>query len=190
MPPPFRHRPHGARRRGGACRCRYHPSIRPLRIQVLVMQFDADVVVAGYGPVGMSLSVLLAQKGHSVVVAERWPRPYQLPRAVHIDHEVARILQSAGVGAELAEISEPVGVYEWHNGEGMPLLRLGRTGAGASAWPQSLMLHQPTLESCLDRRAGSIGVDVRRGMEVTGLTQDQDSVTLTAAGGLSVRARY
>ena len=30
-------------------------------------------------------------------VFERWPEPYPLPRAVHLDHEVARILQGAGV---------------------------------------------------------------------------------------------
>jgi choline dehydrogenase-like flavoprotein len=55
-------------------------------------EVDADVVVVGYGPVGMTLSILLAQRGHSVTVAERWPAPYPLPRAVHFDHEVARIL--------------------------------------------------------------------------------------------------
>jgi len=151
---------------------------------------EAEVVVVGYGPVGMTLSILLAQRGHSVVVTERWPQPYHLPRAVHIDHEVARILQSAGIGAELAALSEPVDLYEWRNAQGTTLLRLGRVGVGASGWPQSLMLHQPTLESQLDRRARRLGVDLRRGFEVTDLTQDQDHVTVADASGQRVRARY
>ena len=53
-----------------------------------------------------------------MTILERWPSPYPLPRAVHFDHEVARIFQSAGIGAELAEITEPADVYEWRNGEG------------------------------------------------------------------------
>ena len=117
---------------------------------------DADVIVVGCGPVGLTLSVLLAQRGHSVTILERWAQPYALPRAVHLDHEVARILQSAGIGNELAEITEPADVYEWRNGQGTTLLRLGRVEAGASGWPTSLMFHQPALEAVLERRARAL----------------------------------
>ncbi|HEY2077086.1 MAG TPA: bifunctional 3-(3-hydroxy-phenyl)propionate/3-hydroxycinnamic acid hydroxylase [Streptosporangiaceae bacterium] len=151
---------------------------------------DADVAVVGYGPVGMTLAILVAQRGHSVVVAERQPASYLLPRAVHFDHEVARILQSAGLGSALPGMTEPVDEYEWRNGEGTTLLRLGRAGASASGWPESLMFHQPSLEALLDRRARSLGVDVRRGLDVTGLTWDPDCVTLSGANGETVRARY
>ena len=63
-----------------------------------------DVVVVGCGPVGLTLSVLLARHGHAVTVLERQPERYALPRAVHVDHEVARILQSAGVGSDLGHL--------------------------------------------------------------------------------------
>jgi len=69
-----------------------------------------DVVVVGGGPVGLTLSILLAQRGLAVTVLERQPERYPLPRAVHFDHEVGRILQSAGIGGELAEISEPADI--------------------------------------------------------------------------------
>ncbi len=65
------------------------------------MTFDAEVAVVGYGPVGNTLAILLAQLGRSVVVLERRPEPYPLPRAVHFDNEVGRILQSCGIGEEL-----------------------------------------------------------------------------------------
>ena len=51
-----------------------------------------DVAIVGYGPVGAALAILLGQRGHRVVVLERYTEPYPLPRAVHYDHEVARIL--------------------------------------------------------------------------------------------------
>ena len=154
------------------------------------IELDAEIAVVGYGPVGKTLSVLLAQQGHSVVVADRRTSPYPLPRAVHFDHEVARIFQSCGIGAELAQITEPADIYEWRNGQGITLLRLGRIGAGTSGWPESLMFHQPALEELLDRRARDLGVEVRRGLEVTGIAQDDDCLTLHADNGQVVRARY
>jgi flavoprotein hydroxylase len=149
-----------------------------------------DVVVVGGGPVGLTLSILLAQRGLAVTVLERQPEPYPLPRAVHFDHEVGRILQSAGIGGELAQISEPADIYEWRNGEGTTLLRLGRVGAGPSGWPLSSMFHQPTLEAVLDRRARELGVDIRRGCAVTDFSQHHDVVAVATNDGGVVDGRY
>ena len=152
---------------------------------------DADVAIVGYGPVGNTLAILLAQLGCAVVVLERWPQPYALPRAVHFDHEVARIFQSCGIAPELREISEPAEIYEWRNGAGTTLLRFGRVGNGASGWPESSMFNQPALEAALDRRAGELpSITVRRGIEVTAIVQDDGGVTASAADGTEVRAHY
>jgi 2-polyprenyl-6-methoxyphenol hydroxylase-like FAD-dependent oxidoreductase len=152
---------------------------------------DADVVIVGAGPVGLSLAILLAQQNRSVIVLERWATPYPLPRAVHFDHEVGRILQACGIGAELRAISQPAEIYEWRNAEGATLLRFGRIGAGASGWPESSMFCQPELESILDRRAQDLdGIDVRRGVEVTTLQRDDERVVVGDADDHSVSARY
>lgn len=154
---------------------------------------DAEVAVVGYGPVGSTLAILLAQLGRSVVVLERQPAPYPLPRGVHFDHEVGRILQSCGIGDALRRTTERADVYEWRNASGTTLLRFGRAGDSPSGWPLSSMFHQPALEALLDARARSLpGVDVRRGADVAGLEPgggDQPVVLLTADGG-EVRARY
>ena len=128
---------------------------------------DADIAIVGYGPVGNALAILLAQLGRRVVVLERWPEPYPLPRAVHFDHEVGRIFQACGIGDEIRAISEPAAVYEWRNAAGTTLLRFGREGDGPSGWPASSMVNQPAVERLLDERAHSLGVEVRRGVEVT-----------------------
>ena len=125
---------------------------QPLRVGMSA-DTDADVAIVGYGPVGSSLAILLAQLGRSVTVLERWPEPYPLPRAVHFDHEVGRILQACGIGDELRTISEPADIYEWRNAAGTTLLRFGQTGDGPSGWPASSMFNQPMIEQLLDRRA-------------------------------------
>lgn len=152
---------------------------------------DCDVAIVGCGPVGLVLATLLGQKGRSVVVLERWPAPYPRPRAVHFDHEVGRILQSCGIGAELRSISEPAEVYEWRNAAGTTLLRFGRVGPGPSGWPGASMFCQPDLEALLERRATSLPtVEIRRGTEVVSLARSDDHVDVATASGSTVRARY
>jgi flavoprotein hydroxylase len=156
---------------------------------------DADVAIVGAGPVGLVLAIQLAQRGRSVAVLEQWPEPYTLPRAVHFDHEIGRALQSCGIGEGLRAVSEAAEVYEWRNGAGATLLRFGRVGTALSGWPFSSMFCQPELEALLRDRAESLpGVDVRRGVRVTGLEQPADHVALDhvdrAGAAGRTRARY
>lgn len=155
------------------------------------MSTDVDVAIVGAGPVGLVLAVLLGQRGRSVTVLEQWPEPYPLPRAVHFDHEVGRILQSCGIGDEVRAASEPAEVYEWRNGEGTTLLRFGRVGLAASGWPFSSMFCQPDLEAVLRVRAESLPtVTVQRGTEVHGIDQHDDHVVVEHGDDGSLTAGY
>jgi flavoprotein hydroxylase len=154
-----------------------------------------DVAIVGWGPVGETLAILLGQRGHRVAAFEKWPSAYARPRAVHFDDETGRILQSAGVGRELAGMTEPASVYEWRNAAGDTLLRFGRDGAGPSGWPLSNMFSQPALERLLDARARALpSVEVHRGQEVVGVDARDDDVALSLRDGPgatdTVRARW
>jgi 2-polyprenyl-6-methoxyphenol hydroxylase-like FAD-dependent oxidoreductase len=156
-----------------------------------------DVAIVGYGPVGAALAILLGQRGHRVVVLERHPAPYPLPRAVHYDHEVARILQACGVAEQCSKITEAAEIYEFQTADGRPLVRFGRRGDGPMGWPQSLMFSQPELEAILFARVEALpDVDVRRGVEVTEVLDEGETVVLhgcSTEDGQStepVRARY
>jgi flavoprotein hydroxylase len=144
------------------------------------MSRAADVAIVGYGPVGQTLAILLGQRGWRVRVVERWPAPYALPRAVHFDHETARILQAARVADALAGRTVPAATYEWRNASGETLIRFGRdTERSLSGWPESNMFCQPELEEILDVRARSLPcVSVERGVEAVGLREDAGSVVL------------
>src|SRR5438874_10883201 len=77
-----------------------------------------DVGIVGYGPVGQTLAILLGQRGWRVAVFEKQPAAYPLPRAVHFDHEVGRILQATGVADGIAGLTETADFYEWRNAAG------------------------------------------------------------------------
>jgi flavoprotein hydroxylase len=142
----------------------------------------ADVAIVGCGPVGQTLAILLGQRGWRVSLYEKRPRPYPLPRAVHFDHEVARILQAAGLGEDLQRLTEPADVYEWKNAKGETLIRIGAEESSVSGWPEANMFHQPSLEKALDRRIRSLeNVAVYHGREGVALRDDGDRAVLTVA---------
>src|SRR5580704_13042106 len=60
-----------------------------------------DVCIVGYGPVGAALANLLGMGGLRVVVLEREPAIYHLPRAVALDGEGMRLIQTMGLADEL-----------------------------------------------------------------------------------------
>ncbi|RIL01368.1 MAG: monooxygenase, partial [Proteobacteria bacterium] len=155
-----------------------------------------DVLVVGCGPVGALLAILLGARGHRVAVLERWPAPYPLPRAVHFDAEIGRVLQGAGVAAALAGRTEAAPVYEWRNAAGEVLLRFGReTGNALSGWPDSSMFCQPELERILEERMRALpGVSLRRGEQVVAAREVDGGVEVEAqrADGArsTLRARF
>jgi len=59
---------------------------------------SGPVVVVGAGPTGVTTALALAVHGVPTVVLERRAEVHPLPRAVHLDDEAVRVLQSIGVG--------------------------------------------------------------------------------------------
>ena len=161
---------------------------------------DADVVVVGAGPVGTLLAVLLGQRGHRVTIVERWPLPYDQPRAVTFDHEIARILSMLGVDSDDdPAIGYHEELYYWKNAAGDPLLIVDWASTAASGWRTRYWFNQPLLEARLRAIAADLpSVTLRRGWTATALEQDEDGIRLggmetTADGGTvaaSLRARY
>ncbi|AHH99009.1 hypothetical protein KALB_5647 [Kutzneria albida DSM 43870] len=150
-----------------------------------------DVAVVGCGPVGLTLATLLGKAGHSVVVLERYPSLYGLPRATSFDGEIMRALQGLGLADELKPTLHVQNAYEWRNGAGELLIRQVCREVGASGWAELCMFHQPDLEKALYSLCASLpNVDISFGTTVTSLVQDRDQVTLSTADGATLSARY
>ena len=139
---------------------------------------DCDVVVVGYGPVGMIIAGLLAQLGLDVVVVERWPQRYSLSRAGHLDGETMRTFQRLGVAREIELAARPM--MEWSlvsaDMEVLATVMLGKGGAG---WKESYLSYQPEIEAVFDAKVRELGVQVHMGIVATGLQQSPDAVTLS-----------
>jgi 3-(3-hydroxy-phenyl)propionate hydroxylase len=157
---------------------------------------EFDVAVVGAGPTGAVLAALLGQRGRRVLVVERDAAVFPLPRAVHLDHEIARVLQEVGVMGRLLPTMSPATEYRFENAAGELLMQLVMpTGSARSGWDASYMFVQPELEQILRDRLGElVGVTAWYGAECVGFTQTDAAVELTVRRGAgrteSVRARF
>ena len=155
-----------------------------------------DVVQVGYGPISMTLAMMLAIRGWKVGIFERFPAPYVLPRAVCVDHELYRVLHANGYAEQIQAVAAPAPLYQWFNAEWKQLLELDWTRDSVSGGPEVNFIHQPTLEASLDEALQRTpNVSIQRGWEAVGLAQDDAGVSLTlrhaeTGAPRTVRARY
>ena len=149
-----------------------------------------DVAVVGFGPVGAVLAGLCARRGLDVVVLERDTEVFPLPRAVQIDHEGLRILQEIGCADEILDGSILNDGISFLTADRRTLMSATVPPLAPTGWPASVFFHQPTFEAVLRRTVEAAGVDVRGGVEVESLVQDDDGVDVHLGNGGAVRARY
>jgi 3-(3-hydroxy-phenyl)propionate hydroxylase len=157
------------------------------------MAYDCDVLIVGGGPTGVTLALLLAQRGVRTIVAEREAGIYPLPRAAHIDHEIMRIFQEVGVADAVLASSRRTTRYDFLSAAGEVLLRFeGADRTGPGGWPASNMIHQPSIEAALRARLAD-PAELRSGWALTGFTDGDDGIEArfaTFEGERTLRARY
>ena len=151
-----------------------------------------DVAIVGYGPVGQALATLLGRRGRSVVVFDKQPGLYPLPRACHIDHEGMRILQAMGIADEVAAAIVPAREYLMLRSDLSVISDLPRVWETPSGWEPSYHFYQPDVEGLFDAAAKATpGVAVRQATAVHTVREESDGVVLTVGDdGEEVRARY
>lgn len=143
-----------------------------------------DVVIIGCGPVGAFAANLLGRAGLSVLVLEREAELHPLPRAVHIDHEMMRLFQSAGVIDRVrGDMRDTDG--HLHVGADLGVIRyMGTVGKPRPfGWSNDYFFYQPELEAHLREALADLpNVELRLGAAFTGLVQQGDAVTVRYAG--------
>ncbi|MGK3938142.1 FAD-dependent monooxygenase [Streptomyces caeruleatus] len=147
------------------------------------------VIVVGSGPTGLLLAGDLATAGVPVTVVERRPhRISNLSRAFVLHARTLEQLDARGLADGLEAV-----------GQRLDRLRLfGSLTIGLDTLPSRfnhlLVLPQYEVEKALERRAVEAGVDFRYETGVTGLSQDENGVTVRVEGpdGVteSLRAEY
>ncbi|MFH8773722.1 bifunctional 3-(3-hydroxy-phenyl)propionate/3-hydroxycinnamic acid hydroxylase [Streptomyces sp. NPDC017958] len=130
------------------------------------------VVIVGAGPVGVMAALLLARHGVRSLLLERHRDIYPLPRAVVVDDEIRRILQSVGVHEEFAALARPAPGLRLLDARRRVITEFPRSLHGHHGFPQTSMFDQPELERLLrDALARRPECELWGGVEVVSVTQ-------------------
>ena len=109
-----------------------------------------DVALIGCGPVGAMLANLLGLCGVSVCVLDRAEAVYPLPRAIHFDDEVMRVLQGAGIADAIGPRLLASPGMKFVDAQGRLLIDWSRPAViGPQGWFPSYRFHQPELEGAM-----------------------------------------
>jgi 3-(3-hydroxy-phenyl)propionate hydroxylase len=159
------------------------------------MTASYDVAVIGCGPVGALAANLAAAAGLSVLVIDREASPHPLPRAVHLDHEMMRLFQSAGLAETIAPTMRETEGH-LHLGADHGVIRYMGTAGRAKpfGWANDYFFYQPELEALLRNGLARFDtVTTAFGSALTGFVQDDQGVTLqlrSAEADRTARARW
>jgi 2-polyprenyl-6-methoxyphenol hydroxylase-like FAD-dependent oxidoreductase len=157
------------------------------------MEKPVDVVIVGAGPVGLLTAVELALGGVRVLVLERLAGVNMTMKAMSVGPLGCETLSRRGMAAAIAaaeantfaamdEFTKQTGAelrgraskYSGHFG-GLSLIR---KDAQKDPERRPRLVRQHEVEVMLAERAHALGIEVRRGCDVTGLVQRADGVDL------------
>ena len=141
------------------------------------MDFDAPVLIAGGGLVGLSTAMFLAQQGVGATVFERLRGVSLLPRAAHFHLRTIELFRIAGIEDEVRAQSEkeftPEGaIVALESLAGKQIAAFVPSlneGVEALSPCRRLFITQPGLEPILARPAAKAGARILDGTELVGI---------------------
>ncbi|MFI0353418.1 FAD-dependent monooxygenase [Actinomadura sp. 9N407] len=150
----------------------------------------ADAVIVGGGPNGLMLACELSLAGVRPIVLERLLEPSEEPKANGLLGQVVKMIDHRGLYERLSGGSgppQPNSAYFMFAAMGMDL-----------SLPDASPIHtlpapQRHIVQVLEERALELGVEIRRGHQVVGLSQDDEAVTVEVAAPdapYRLQARY
>lgn len=147
-----------------------------------------EVAIIGGGPVGLLLACLLGQRGIRVMVLEKSTKREAWSQAIGITPPTLKIMARLGLDDALVARGVPIRDCHVHGQSGWLGTASFREIEGRHRYVLSLP-QAITMELLEAEAARHPSVEIRHGIEVTAIQQDETSVTLTM-NGMNLRAAY
>ena len=155
------------------------------------MTVDADVVIVGAGPSGLTLANILGLQGVRVLVVDERDKLIDYPRGVGLDDESLRTFQSIGLIDQVLPHTVPNQILRFFDADRRLLAEMAPPDA-RFGWPKRNGFVQPMVDAELYAGLGRFEhVEVRFGHRMHTCTETSDGVTVEFDSGQpAVSARY
>jgi 2-polyprenyl-6-methoxyphenol hydroxylase-like FAD-dependent oxidoreductase len=142
-------------------------------------EFDADIIIVGGGPIGLTTACALAHHGVDCLLIEQRHDVKEWSRANNLWARPQELLASIGVRDAIAENAYSITqVNTLLNGRTVDPVEIAEV---PSPYGPVLYSGQDVIERTLAEQAKAKGARIQRGRKVTGFVQDDGGVTLTLA---------
>ena len=153
--------------------------------------FDAEVIVVGAGPIGLTTACALRHHGVDCLVLEERTEVRAYSRANNLWARPQELLAGIGLRDALAERAYPIRLVNFFL-NGTPTTPIAIDDV-ASPYPRVLYSGQDVIETTLIAALRERGGRLARGRKVVAMAQDEDGVTVTVRRDgteETLRARY
>lgn len=146
---------------------------------------NAQVLIVGGGPTGMTLALQLQRFGIAFRLIEKRPKEPSGSKALSVNPASLTLLNDLGLATELVAKGHKTEVINllYHN---QPLTRV-RFSRLPSKYPYFLMLPQPDTEAVLEQRLNELGHCIERDCELLGLQIHGEQVEVELREGKQTR---
>ncbi|MFD1535706.1 FAD-dependent oxidoreductase [Nonomuraea guangzhouensis] len=149
---------------------------------------DADVLIVGAGPVGLTAAIVLTQQGHQVTIVDTQAESLNTSRAAVVHPRTLELLKPYGVVPAMTAHGLHIPRFTIRDRDRV-LVPVPFDGLD-TPFPYTLMISQADTEAFLLARLAELGGKVLRPVTVTGIEQDAEGVTATLDDGRRIRAAY
>jgi 3-(3-hydroxy-phenyl)propionate hydroxylase len=147
------------------------------------------VVIVGAGPTGLTLANLLGSEGIRALLIERHPSTGREPRAVSLDDESLRTMQTLGLVAKVLKHVVPGYGSHYYSPGGRCFVKVEPTDT-PYGYPRRNAFRQPIMERQLREGLERFPhIETRFGSTLETLAQEADEVVLGIAGPEDVHTR-
>lgn len=144
-----------------------------------------DVLISGAGIAGLTLAILLKEKGYRPLVIEREPQLRREGYMMDFFGTGWDVAERMGLVDELRAIRYPIARMEFVDAAGRVYYRFPIERVRAALDDKYVYLRRPDLEQILFRHAQNAGVDIRFGTSVRALRERVTDVEATFEDGSS-----